>query len=116
MQPAVPGSDGLDEIAFDPLGRYIRPRFEDRPRQPAHPSTRNGKDTVPRTPAIRSRFDHFAPALSPDGQWLAYVSAEAGAPQVYVRPFPSVDSARFAISRRRHRAALEPGREGIVLS
>jgi len=27
--------------------------------------------------------------LSPDGRWLAYVSAESGPPEVYVRPFPS---------------------------
>jgi serine/threonine-protein kinase len=30
-----------------------------------------------------------APALSPDGRWLAYVSAEAGAPDVYVQRYPA---------------------------
>ena len=58
---------------------------------------RNGVDTIPR-PLLQSRFDNFAMVLSPDGQWLAYVSNESGAPEVYVRPFPAVDSARFAIS------------------
>jgi len=34
-------------------------------------------------------FPHdIGPALSPDGHWLAYVSMELGAPQVYVRAFP----------------------------
>jgi Tol biopolymer transport system component len=28
------------------------------------------------------------PAFSPDGRWLAYVSNESGAAEVYVRPFP----------------------------
>jgi hypothetical protein len=28
-----------------------------------------------------------APSLSPDGRWLAYVSDESGADEVYVRPF-----------------------------
>jgi eukaryotic-like serine/threonine-protein kinase len=32
------------------------------------------------------------------GRWLAYVSDESGNPEVYVRPFPSVDSAKFAVS------------------
>ena len=27
-------------------------------------------------------------AFSPDGRWLAYVSAETGSQEVYVRPFP----------------------------
>jgi eukaryotic-like serine/threonine-protein kinase len=36
--------------------------------------------------------------LSPDGRWLAYVSDESGNREVYVRPFPGVDSAKFAVS------------------
>ena len=32
-------------------------------------------------------FDHYTPAPSPNGRWLAYVSEESGRPQVYVRPF-----------------------------
>ena len=56
-----------------------------------------GKDSVPRL-LIQSRFDHYAMRLSPDGRWLAYVSEESGIAEVYVRPFPNVDSARIAIS------------------
>ena len=33
----------------------------------------------------------FAPALSPDGHWLAYVSDISGRSEVYVRPFPTGD-------------------------
>jgi serine/threonine-protein kinase len=54
-------------------------------------------DSVPRT-LLRSRYDNFAMTLSPNGRWLAYVSDESGKTEVYVRPFPSVDSAKFAIS------------------
>jgi serine/threonine-protein kinase len=32
------------------------------------------------------------PAFSPDGRWLAYASFESGQPEVYVRPFPALDS------------------------
>jgi len=53
------------------------------------------------TPLAASNFDEVAPALSADGRWLAYVSnhareskvhASAGQPNVYVRPFPAVDT------------------------
>jgi serine/threonine-protein kinase len=37
---------------------------------------------------IPARFNESAPALSPDGHWLAYQSDEAGRMEVYVRPYP----------------------------
>ena len=36
------------------------------------------------TDAIESQGE-----LSPDGKWIAYTSSETGAPEVYIRPFPS---------------------------
>jgi Tol biopolymer transport system component len=97
-RPASPGSTQLDEIWLDQAGRYIVLRSEG-----AGVGSRrllvveNGADTVPRT-LIQSQFDHYSMALSPNGRWIAYVSEESGAPEVYVRPFPNVDSARIAIS------------------
>ena len=44
-------------------------------------------DTEPRAFAP-SRFNESAPAFSPDGRWLAYVSDESNRFEVYVRPFP----------------------------
>jgi len=87
----------LDEVGFDPLGRYTLFRTYG-----AGPGTRRllllaAGDTVPR-PLLPSSFDHFAMTVSPNGRWLAYVSTESGVPDVYVRPFPAVDSARFVIS------------------
>lgn len=38
------------------------------------------------------------PALSPDGKWLAYESSERGQTQIYVRPFPELDSGRWQVS------------------
>jgi len=97
-QPAVPGDTRLDEITFDPSMRYTVVRTEGTAQGTRHLLiVENGKDTVPRT-LIESPFDHFAPALSPDGRWLAYVSDESGAFEVYVRPFPNVGDARYAIS------------------
>ena len=41
------------------------------------------------TPVVRGPADELAPALSPNGKWLAYVSTESGAPEVYLTAFPS---------------------------
>ena len=38
-------------------------------------------------PVIQSQYDLFAPALSPDGKWLAYESRESGRPEICVIPF-----------------------------
>ena len=40
------------------------------------------------TPFITGPFSELMPRISPDGQWLAYVSNESGRFEVYVRPFP----------------------------
>jgi serine/threonine-protein kinase len=49
-------------------------------------------------PLIASPFQELAPALSPDGRWLAYTSNETGRREVYVRPFPDVGAGKFQVS------------------
>lgn len=44
-------------------------------------------------------FDEVVPSLSPDGRWLLYSSNETGQYEVYVRPFPIVDSPAVRVSR-----------------
>ena len=39
-------------------------------------------------PYLRTNFDNRAPALSPDGHWLAYQSDESSRTEVYVQKFP----------------------------
>ncbi|MEO8139974.1 MAG: hypothetical protein ABI742_10020, partial [Gemmatimonadota bacterium] len=46
---------------------------------------------------IPGRFSESAPALSPDGKWLAYQSDETGQMEVYVRPYPG-PGARVSVS------------------
>jgi Tol biopolymer transport system component/tRNA A-37 threonylcarbamoyl transferase component Bud32 len=95
---AISGSLSADEISFQTSGPYTVVRSEG-----VGTGSRKlyvveaGKDTVPRM-ILPSKFDQYGATLSPDGRWLALVSEESGAPQVYVRPFPNVDSARFTIS------------------
>jgi serine/threonine-protein kinase len=43
-------------------------------------------------------YDEYMPALSPDGRWISYVSVESGQEEVYVRPFPGTDRARWQVS------------------
>ena len=44
-------------------------------------------DREPR-PFLQTAFNEAAPNFSPDGRWLAYVSNESGANEIFVRPFP----------------------------
>jgi eukaryotic-like serine/threonine-protein kinase len=48
-------------------------------------------------PWLTTPANETAPALSPDGRWLAYVSDESGRAEVYVRAFPE-SGARYQIS------------------
>ena len=43
--------------------------------------------------------DERAPALSPDGQWLAYSSDRSGLRQIYVSHFPDVDGPQTLVSQ-----------------
>jgi serine/threonine-protein kinase len=44
-------------------------------------------------------FNQLSPMISPDGRWITYESHESGRPEVYVRPFPDVESGgRWQIS------------------
>jgi serine/threonine-protein kinase len=41
----------------------------------------------------------FAPAISPDGKWIAYTGDESGRNEVYLRPFPNAADAKYIVSR-----------------
>jgi Tol biopolymer transport system component len=53
--------------------------------------------TRPPVPLLQNPANEVAPALSPDGRWLAYVSTESGRAEVYVQSFPKME-ARVPIS------------------
>jgi hypothetical protein len=49
------------------------------------------------TPLLNSKAFEGFPEISPDGNWLAYVSDESGQAEVWVRPFPG-SGAKYKIS------------------
>jgi Tol biopolymer transport system component len=55
-------------------------------------------DNEPVALVADGQIDESWPTISPDGRWLAYVSVETGTEQVYVRPFPNVNDARWLVS------------------
>jgi Tol biopolymer transport system component len=73
---------------------------------------RPGRDSVP-IPLLTGAFPEDAPALSPDGRWLAYTSGESDTAQVFVRPFPATSTGRWQVSTRGGYAAVwsRDGRE-----
>jgi serine/threonine-protein kinase len=86
-----------DARSFSPDGRFLLYRE-------IAPST--GYDILmttlvdPRnvTSLIAHRFTEENAAVSPDGKWLAYESNETGTNEVYVRPFPDINSGRWQVS------------------
>jgi hypothetical protein len=59
---------------------------------------RPGVDTQPRPLVATAEFAENQPAISPDGRWLAYASTETGRYEVWVRPFPDVETAKYQVS------------------
>ena len=47
---------------------------------------------------LDAEFREAAPALSPDGRWMAYDSLETGTPTIYVQPFPNIDDGLWNVS------------------
>jgi Tol biopolymer transport system component len=50
------------------------------------------------TPLVQSPFTEQNGTVSPDGRWLAYEANDSGRFEIYVRPFPEVNSGRWQVS------------------
>jgi serine/threonine-protein kinase len=50
------------------------------------------------TPLVHSGFAERNGIVSPDGRWLAYEANDSGRFEIFVRPFPNVNSARWQVS------------------
>jgi serine/threonine protein kinase/Tol biopolymer transport system component len=94
---AVPDTAQIDEIEFAPGGEWIVYRRGTVNGNRRLAMFRPGVDSTPKEISA-GRFDEYAPTVSPDGRWLAYVSVESGRDEVYIRPFPDVSRARWQVS------------------
>ncbi|MEO8199828.1 MAG: protein kinase [Gemmatimonadota bacterium] len=84
--------------AWSPDGRWLVFRTDDQAMGNGDiMAIRPGVDSAAR-PLVATPAEELAPAISPDGRWLAYSSNESGRREVYVRPFPATDAARFQVS------------------
>jgi Tol biopolymer transport system component len=95
-QPLLAAENAQWEISYSPRAPLAIYRE-------SHPLTRRDlwvlpldSPRVPR-PYLRSSFEERAPAVSPDGRWVAYTSDESSVDEVYVRAFPE-PTGRWQIS------------------
>jgi eukaryotic-like serine/threonine-protein kinase len=51
-----------------------------------------------RKPLLQEKYEEKDPQISHDGRWMAYASNESGKYEVYVRPFPDVNTSRCPVS------------------
>ncbi|HEX5818169.1 MAG TPA: protein kinase [Gemmatimonadales bacterium] len=117
LAPADRVKDPIREARWSPDGRWLVIRTGG-----AAASQAGGRDILGLRPGIDSApvplvaqpdVDESAPALSPDGRWLAYESDETGRSEIYVRPFPATDSGKWQVSTNGGQAPLwaHSGRE-----
>jgi len=88
--------DNIDKVVFSRDGTWVIYQAIRSPGLRDIFARRLGSDSS--IALVTGRADEKAPALSPDGHWLAYVSNESGALEVYVRPFPNTADGRWQIS------------------
>jgi Tol biopolymer transport system component len=88
--------ENVDRVVFSRDGAWVVYQIVRSPGLRDLFARRLGSDSS--IPLVASRADEKAPALSPDGRWLAYVSNESGVSEVYVRPFPNTADGRWQIS------------------
>ncbi|MFN2315811.1 MAG: TolB family protein, partial [Gemmatimonadales bacterium] len=88
----------IQEVVWSPDGQWLVLRTDNgTPGAGDLIGVRTNGDTT-EVPLVASRFTEMHPALSPDGRWLAYISNESGANEVYVRPFPGTSGGRWQVS------------------
>jgi serine/threonine-protein kinase len=92
-----PGED-VDEVFWAPDGDWVIYRTGTTPTARDIYARRIRPDTATIAVAARPGIDERAPALSPNGRWLAYVSGETGRDEIWVRPFPDVGAGSRRVS------------------
>ncbi|MBI3049633.1 MAG: serine/threonine-protein kinase [Acidobacteria bacterium] len=65
---------------------------------PCHISTLSTEGERQTKVLLQTKFNDVYPTVSGDGRWLAYESNASGRPEIYVRPFPNVESGQWQVS------------------
>jgi serine/threonine-protein kinase len=94
------GNDGPTDAFRSPDGRWIvlgATKPTGASAQGEILAARPGVDSLARG-IVATGYDERGAALSPDSHWLAYVSNEQGANEVFVRPFPDVNGGKWQVS------------------
>jgi dipeptidyl aminopeptidase/acylaminoacyl peptidase len=47
---------------------------------------------------LQTKFNETEPAISPDGNWLAYTSDRSGQTEIYISPFPNINQSAWRLS------------------
>ena len=92
-----PKAPQLDEVTYSPDGRFAILRTIGTAANTRKLLIATSPDSAPK-PLVRTDYDNYSAVISPNGNWMAYGSNESHQDEVYVRPFPAVDSARWTIS------------------
>ena len=87
----------LDEVGYTPDGQWLLLRSGSGGGRNIF-AARAGSDSAPRA-LVATAAEEFSPSVSPDGRWIAYGSDETGRTEIFVRPFPDTQGARYAVSR-----------------
>jgi serine/threonine-protein kinase len=83
-------------VSFTPDGKQLLLHTSGVPPYDLHVVDSDGK-TPPRA-LLAETYSESNGVVSPDGRWLAYQSNESGRDEIYVRPFPDVNSGRWQVS------------------
>jgi hypothetical protein len=96
-RPLVPSVNAVVGV-WGPEGEWLVLRTVNSAARPSDiVALRPARDTAP-TLRVQGDSRKYAPAISPDGRWLAYTSDETGDEEVWVRPFPSLDMGKWLVS------------------
>jgi serine/threonine-protein kinase len=95
------GKDGPTDAFWSPDGQSLvlgATRSTGASAQAEILAARPGVDSLARRIEVATGSNATGAALSPDSRWLAYVSNEQGANEVFVRPFPDVNGGKWQVS------------------
>jgi serine/threonine-protein kinase len=83
-------------VSFSPDGKYLLLHASGTP--PYDLVIVDLEAKTPPKPLLAEPYSESNGVISPDGRWIAYQSNESGRDEIYVRPFPDVNTGRWQVS------------------